>query len=322
MGFLHSQLFVTPHYPDKSFSGQTVIVTGSNVGLGKEAARHLTRLGAAKVILACRNTRAAEEAKRDILSTTKVDASVVEVWPFDLGSYESVKAFAARASQLPRLDAVIENAGIAAMEFVLAEGHESTITVNVISTFLLALLLIPKLKADAQKYNFQPRLSIVTSEVHGFTKFEERNAPNIFAKLDENVKGAMDQRYPVSKLLEVLVVRQIAPKLRGTGIILNMINPGLCKSSLSRNAKSIRKAIFVVMLAVLARTTEVGSRTLVAGAEAGEESHGKYMTDGHVAEEALSQFVKSDAGAKAGEKVWSELSEILNEIQPGVVGNL
>lgn len=42
MGFLYSQLCVTPEYPVQSFSGQTVIVTGSNVGLGLEAAHHIT----------------------------------------------------------------------------------------------------------------------------------------------------------------------------------------------------------------------------------------------------------------------------------------
>ena len=37
--FLYEQLFVKPPYPTKSFAGQTIIVTGSNVGLGFEAAR-------------------------------------------------------------------------------------------------------------------------------------------------------------------------------------------------------------------------------------------------------------------------------------------
>ena len=44
LGFLYSQLFITPSYPTRSFTGETVIVTGSNVGLGYEAARHFVRL--------------------------------------------------------------------------------------------------------------------------------------------------------------------------------------------------------------------------------------------------------------------------------------
>lgn len=136
MGFIYSQLFVTPAFPTASFAGQTVIVTGSNVGLGKEAARHFVRLGASTLILAVRNIKAGEEAKKDIETNTKCGATVIEVWTLDLASYDSVKAFAKRASQLPRLDVLCENAGIAGSDkFLIAEGHEIRITV-VSRTFL------------------------------------------------------------------------------------------------------------------------------------------------------------------------------------------
>jgi hypothetical protein len=83
----HSQLFVQPTYPTRSFAGETVIITGSNVGLGKEAARHIARLGASKLILAVRNVSAGEEAKKDIENTINCGGSVIEVWQLDLASY-------------------------------------------------------------------------------------------------------------------------------------------------------------------------------------------------------------------------------------------
>jgi retinol dehydrogenase 12 len=55
---------------------------------------------------------------------------------------------------------------LATPKYEKIEGMESTITVNVISTFLMALLLLPKLRADAIKFNILPRLSIVASEAH------------------------------------------------------------------------------------------------------------------------------------------------------------
>lgn len=64
--FVYSQLFVTPEYPTKSFAGQTVIVTGSNTGLGLEFARNFVQLNAEKVILAVRKLAAGEEAKISI----------------------------------------------------------------------------------------------------------------------------------------------------------------------------------------------------------------------------------------------------------------
>lgn len=43
--FFYRQLFVTPPVPSSDCSGKTIIVTGANVGLGKEAARHFVQLG-------------------------------------------------------------------------------------------------------------------------------------------------------------------------------------------------------------------------------------------------------------------------------------
>ena len=316
MDFLYSQLLVRPIYPTRSFAGETVIVTGSNVGLGKEAARHIARLGASKLILAVRNVKAGEDAKRDIEATTNCGAGVIEVWNLDLSSYESVKTFAARAAKLDRIDVLLENAGIAVSKYSESEGHERTITVNVISTFLLALLLLPKLKATATKFNTTPRLVIVSSEVHKMTQFAEGKLPvgQIFPALDGEKTANMGERYQTSKLLEVLAIRQIAPQIAASGVILNNLNPGLCHSELGRDGP----LLLTIMKFFLARSTEVGSRTLVAAAAAGEESHGKYMTDCKVAEGALSPFVRSQEGDEVGRKVWAELRGILEEIQPGV----
>jgi len=318
MGFIYSQLFITPAYPTTSCAGQTIIVTGSNVGLGKEAARHFARLGASKVILAVRNSKAGEAAKHDIESSTRCNPNVIEVWPLDLSSYESVKSFADRATKLPRIDVLLENAGIAASKWEVVQGHERTIVINVISTFYLAMLLLPKLKSSAKEFDIKPRLTIVSSEVHGWTKFPEWKEPKIFDALDDESKKTFGERYPTSKLLEVLVVRQIAPKLEGSGVTLNMLNPGLCHSELGRDA-----GFFLTVLKFfLARTTEVGSRTLVAAGVAGPEAHGKYMHDAKVDDGILSSFVKSEDGKQASEKVWKELSAILESIQPGITSNL
>lgn len=318
MGFLWSQFFVTPAFPTDSFAGQTAIITGANVGLGLEAARHLARLDAARVILAVRNVAAGEEARQSIEASTG-RSGVCEVWELNLASYESVCAFAHRASQLPRLDILLENAGLATQKFALAEGHERTITVNVISTFLLALLLLPKLRDTAVQHpDTRPHLTIVSSEVHAWTTLPEWKQTNTFTALDDAAATNMDERYPTSKLLEVLVVREWVTRMADSPVILNMLNPGLCHSSLSRESGWTLELLKTIM----ARSTEVGSRTLVAGAAAGPESHGAYMTDGRVANDALSAFARSAEGEKAQKKVWQELAEILETIRPGVTRNL
>ncbi|KAJ5754142.1 uncharacterized protein N7511_008295 [Penicillium nucicola] len=318
MGFLYSQLFVTPPYPAQSFEGQTVLVTGANVGLGFEAARHITRLGAARVILGVRNVEAGTAAKEDIEKFTG-RTGVVEVWEIDLSSYASVIAFSERISKLPCLDVAILNAAIATAEFSIAEGYERSVTVNVISTLLLGLLLLPKLKATRKLIPTRtPRLTFVVSEVHAWVDFPEWKEDAPMKEVSDETKAKMNERYPLSKLLEVLLVQELAGRVRGSEVTINMINPGLCHSQLGRDA-GMR---LMLMKMVLARSTEVGSRTLVAGAAAGLESHGAYMSDGYVENTALSPFVRSDEGRQARERLWGELSAILESVCPGVMQNV
>lgn len=158
--------------------GKTFIVTGANTGLGFEAAKHLIRCRSERVILAVRSLERGEEAKRRIEADTSV-AGVAEVWQLELSSYDSIKAFVKKVEQLERLDAIIENAGVAAPDFTLSEGYETTITVNVIGTFLLAALVLPKLRATAKKTGQKTDLTIVGSGA-GFY------AVGLLEKMDKN----------------------------------------------------------------------------------------------------------------------------------------
>ena len=114
---LFSQLFKSVPKPTDNHERKTVIVTGSNIGLGLEAARPFTRLGASKVILAVRSTNKGEQAKENIERKTDVK-NIVEVWQLDMLFYQSVLDFAARIeTELERLDIVVINAGISARKF-------------------------------------------------------------------------------------------------------------------------------------------------------------------------------------------------------------
>jgi retinol dehydrogenase-12 len=182
-------------YPEKKFTGQTIIVTGSNVGMGLEAARHFVRLEAAKVILAIRTVSKGEEAKKSIIESEKCPESTVEVWQLDLSSYESTLKFAERANkELKRLDVVVGNAGVYLFEFKLVELDEETITVNVVSTFLLGLLLLPKLRETSVTYSKETVLTFTGSFVHYLTKFPEQDADNIFKGLTDPKTARMDDR--------------------------------------------------------------------------------------------------------------------------------
>jgi retinol dehydrogenase-12 len=317
--FLKSQLLYTPKVPESTtFTGKTVIVTGANTGLGQEAARHFVRCGASTVIIACRTRSKGEAALRDIEASTK-RTGVLQVWELDLSSYASVKAFAKKCESLPCIDIVLENAGIAQGKFNVLEGHEAHITVNVISTFMLALLLLPILRRSAEIHKTKPYLTIVTSEVHHWTQFPQKNAESIFAELDDEKKADMADRYNVSKLMEILLIRHMTQVLikdkKKYPVVINCVTPGLCKSELVKDMGLAP----VVFKKLLGRPLEVGSRLLV-NATALPDSQGEYIIDDHVSEP--SPLARSAEGAELGKRIWKELSEILEKASPGITENL
>jgi retinol dehydrogenase-12 len=123
LSFLRSQLAFHPPFPTSTFEGQTVIVTGANTGLGREAAKHIVRLGAKLVILAVRDLCKGQAASEYVATQTGI-TDVIQVWQLDLSSFTSVQDFARRATALTRLDAVVENAGMWPIQFESFEGHE------------------------------------------------------------------------------------------------------------------------------------------------------------------------------------------------------
>lgn len=79
-------------YPADIMRGKTVIVTGANCGIGKALAGELLKLQA-RVIMACRDPRSAEEAARDIQKQAGPEQGEVVIKHLDLASLQSVRKF-------------------------------------------------------------------------------------------------------------------------------------------------------------------------------------------------------------------------------------
>ncbi|KAH6848152.1 hypothetical protein B0I37DRAFT_391763 [Chaetomium sp. MPI-CAGE-AT-0009] len=310
-------------------AGKTFIVTGANVGLGFEAAKHLASLGAARVVLGVRSPAKGEAAKAEIdAAAGTADAGVVSVWPLDLESYESVRAFVRRAAEeLERIDAVVENAALALATREMAEGHVKPVTVNVLSTLLMAVLLVPVLRAKTEKAGdgVPPRIAIVTSRA-GF----ENDARTGWEKVKQDPIKGMDAEdmvpvvtYPLSKLTLTFAVRHLArevlPVEKG-GVVINLICPGLCITSLGRNAPEPFSQHLRDMHNLCGRTAEDGSRTLLHGAMAGVESHGKLLHSCEDGEADVPDWVKNELGEQ--KNAWEVVAKELEAIEPGCVSKM
>ncbi|KAI9723549.1 MAG: hypothetical protein M1828_004145 [Chrysothrix sp. TS-e1954] len=324
------QLFQTPEIPaDADFSGKTIIVTGANSGLGLEASKHFYELGASRLILGCRNRTKADAAVEEIKAVKRTSSSPagdIEVWSLDQAKFSSVLAFGERAASLPRLDVFVANAGIDTEKFEVSDGgHESTLVVNVISTFLLAMLAIPELRRTARstEHRHPTHLVLVGSVLHIVAKPKALSEPSkgsIFKTLDDQSTADMADRYSLSNLIRLLCARQLAAEIDrvamkdGPSVILNYVNPGWCKTALFRTTDD--SAVGRAMLRLIGRTGEEGSRTLVDAAVAGIETQGKYLSDCSIKPE--STWVRSKASLETERAVWAELVDILEGIRPGV----
>ncbi|MFO0747693.1 MAG: SDR family oxidoreductase [Myxococcota bacterium] len=272
--------------------GKTVIVTGASDGIGVETARFLADLGAT-LVLPARNIAKAEAVKADLTKTT--GNARIEVMPLDLASLASIRAFtAAFSAKYPKLDVLVDNAGVISPKRVLTvDGFETTFGVNHFGTFALTLGLLGPLRAAAPS-----RVVVVSSALHtrGRIDFDDLT----YAK---GYTGGMAMRgpYPDSKLANVLFAYELAERLAGSGVTVNALHPGVVSTNLGRDSG----AFFRWMARTFFMTPEKGARTSVYLAASPEVAGvtGKYFD--RCAEKASSP---SSHDAALRKRLW-EVSE-------------
>lgn len=137
-----SKGFTANDVPDQS--GKCFLVTGANSGIGLETARVLAKRGA-RVLLACRDKAKAEAA----MASIRADAPKANLafLPLDQADLESIRAAAALAAKEPRIDALINNAGVTVpTRQTTRQGFELQFGVNHLGSFALTALMLPKLR--------------------------------------------------------------------------------------------------------------------------------------------------------------------------------
>ncbi|KAG6371262.1 short-chain dehydrogenase [Boletus reticuloceps] len=302
-----------------------LVVTGTNVGLGFEAAVHLAKLKPKRLLLTTRDEAKCKQAKQDVEQRSVTNN--IEAWPLELGSFDSVRKFADRIeSEGFPINAFIANASIATFTYAKTQdGWETTLQVNYLSTALLSILMLPHLIKSTTASD-TARLVIVASDAH-FRANKLKgvaNWPSILGKLNDEeycTASVMKNRYELSKLLQVMFVREPASRLPNpTPVSVTSINPRFCHSRLTRSVESnlVMKLMVHVGKALLARTTEMGSRALVHPAVEPSERdrHGRYVSCVEVAEE--SDYALSEEGKEISRRLWEETIEILAKIDPRV----
>lgn len=197
------------------------VVTGANSGIGKEIARGLAAQGS-RVIMVARNREKGEAARAEVSDSTNNEG--VELVICDLSSQRQVRELASTIlERCDRLHVLVNNAGLILKERVLTEdGMETAFAVNHLAPFLLTNLLRRRLEASAPS-----RIVAVSSGAHRGTEFDfdDPNANHGYEPWDV---------YSKSKLANVLFTRELARRLRGTGVTATCFHPGVVRTGFGR----------------------------------------------------------------------------------------
>lgn len=206
--------------PDQS--DKTFFITGANTGIGYEAARVLAARGA-RVLLGCRSEERARGAIDRICS--RVDGADVEWIPLDLSSLASVELAAERVAREPRLDGLVNNAGVMIPPKTLTEdGFELQFGVNHLAHFALTGHLLDTLAGTPRS-----RVVTVSSIAHrrGRIDFDDPHAERSYSPMG---------RYQTSKAANLVFTFELARRLERAGIDVLAVacHPGIADTELSR----------------------------------------------------------------------------------------
>ena len=233
----------------QNLTGQVIIVTGANTGIGYETARSLAAAGAT-VIATCRSAEKAESTQRRLEQahpTGKVEAAVM-----DLASLASVSDFCVRLAH-KKIDTVICNAGLVAPEYgETREGFEQTLGVCHIGHFLLVKLLLPRiLSAPA------PRIVMVSSESHRTPSRLSFDALPYSRDQFRTMKA-----YGQAKLCNALMAVELQRRFAAQGLTACYLHPGtMVTTDIGRDSALIRFAMQLVR--PFTKTANQGAATSV-----------------------------------------------------------
>ena len=232
-------------------NGKTVVITGGNAGIGLETGVGLAKLGA-RVLLTSRDAAKGAAAVKDVRARS--GSGEVEVVPLDLASLASVRACAAEIlERVPRLDVLVANAGLVnGKRSETADGFETTFGVNHLGHFLLAGLLLDRLRESAPS-----RVVVVSSDAHKSARqgldFDDLQGERRYRSFDA---------YGKSKLANIYFANELARRLERTDVTANSLHPGFVASRFGRDGDlGLMGKIGMPLVRPFAISQEAGART-------------------------------------------------------------
>ena len=185
--------------------GRVALVTGANRGLGLEVARQLARRGIT-VILGSRNPEKGERAAK----TLKEESLRVLPRQLDVSDDRSVgRSAAGLREEFGRLDVLVNNAGILYDTWQRPLGADLDVVREALETNAFGAWRTSQAFVPLMRSGGYGRIVNVSSGAGSLSSM-----------------GASTPAYNVSKVALNALTRMLGAELRGTGILVNAVDPG------------------------------------------------------------------------------------------------
>jgi retinol dehydrogenase-14 len=177
----------------------------------------------ARVVLVGRDRSKGEVAAAEIKATTGNEA--VELMVADLSSQAEIHRLASEfEANHDRLDALVNNAGaMYARRWETEEGIEGTLAVVHLAPVLLTTLLLPMLQRSAP------------SRVVNVSSWSHRRAKLDLDDLQMREHYNASTAYSRAKLINAFWTYELARRLEGTGVTVNLADPGGASTQMTRS---------------------------------------------------------------------------------------
>ena len=280
-----------------NMQGKVCLVTGSSSGIGKVTARELAKMGAT-VVMVCRNRVKGEAVQAEIKEAS--GNAQVDLIVADLSELSEVRRVASEFKQsYTQLHVLVNNAGgINSEHKVTPDGLEFTFATNYLAPFLLTHLLLDVLKASSPA-----RIVNVSSVAHTRGKVD-------FADLQGTQRYSFTKAYGQSKLALIYFTYELADQLKGTGVTVNALHPGVVASNFNDGMKGLAHVIGAVIYTFVGITVERGAQTTLYLATSPEVEgvSGKYFSD---CKEASSSRLSYDVTVR--QRLWDVSQELIRQ---------
>ena len=240
----------TEMYSDQSLAGKTIIFTGGTDGMGRVAIERFAQMEA-DVCLLGRNLDKTQQLAEELTSKGyKGEFTAIQC---DLSSLTQVRDAAHQIlSKFEQVHYLVNCAGINMPERTLNSlGHEINFTVNYLAPFLLTEMLLDRIKSTDSS-----RIIQLASATQSVAKLN-------FNDLHLEKNWSLLASYAQAKLCLIMHSRDLAKRLKGSGVTINSLNPGYISTNLTRNIKGFERVINK-LITNLAAPTWVGGERIVA----------------------------------------------------------